>query len=77
MKAAILALIVGAFLNTSTVNGQAWSLGSVAAIVIMGLYLKISMDKRFEELKACLKDGDIPPEIEEASPHIPENTDEK
>ena len=52
-------------------------MGSVAAIVIMGLYLKISMDKRFEELKACLKGGDIPPEIEEASPHIPENTDEK
>ena len=77
MKAAILALIVGALLNTGTVNGRAWSMGSVAAIVIMGLYLKISMDKRFEELKACLKDGDIPPEIEEASLHTPENTNEK
>ena len=34
MKAAILALIVGALLNTGSVNGRAWSLGSVAAIVI-------------------------------------------
>ena len=77
MKAAILALIVGAFLNTGTVNGRAWSLGSVAAIVIMGLYLKLCMDKHFEELRACMKDGGTPPEIEESSPHTPENTNEK
>ena len=37
MKAALFALVLGAFLNLSTFGGQVWPIGSVAAIVIMGV----------------------------------------
>ena len=56
MKTAILALTVGVFLNLSTFEGQVWPIGSVAAIVIMGVWIKSSMDRHFEELKRRLKD---------------------
>lgn len=51
MKVAILALAVGVFLNLSTFEGQVWPIGSVAAIVIMGAWIKFSMDRHFEELE--------------------------
>ena len=58
MKAAILALAVGVFLNLSTIGGHVWviGLGSVAAIVIMGVWIKFSMDRHFEELERRLRD---------------------
>ena len=56
MKIAILALAVGIFLNMSVYDGQVWPIGSVAAIVIMGVWIKFSMDRRFERLEEQLKD---------------------
>ena len=56
MKAALFALVLGAFLNLSTFGGQVWPIGSVAAIVIMGAWIKFSMDRRFERLEEQLKD---------------------
>ena len=56
MKAALFALVLGAFLNLSTFGGQVWPIGSVAAIVIMGVWIKFSMDRRFERLEEQLTD---------------------
>lgn len=56
MKAVILALVLGIFLNMSTYGGQMWPIGSVAAIVIMGVWIKFSMDRHFEELDKQIKD---------------------
>ena len=56
MKAALFALVLGAFLNLSTFGGQVWPIGSVAAIVIMGVWIKFSMDRRIERLEEQLKD---------------------
>ena len=56
MKAALFALVLGALLNLSTFGGQVWPIGSVAAIVIMGVWIKFSMDRRFERLEEQLKD---------------------
>ena len=59
MKAVVLALALGALLNTSIVEGRAWSLGSIVAVVIMGVWIKTSMDRHFEELKEQMKqDGE-------------------
>ena len=44
------------FLNMSVYDGQVWPIGSVAAIVIMGVWIKFSMDRRFEELEKQIKD---------------------
>lgn len=49
------ALILGIFLNASTIGGISWSIGSVVAVVIMGIYIKTSQDMHFEELKSLLK----------------------
>lgn len=57
MKAVLLALVLGGFLNMSAISGQVYPLGSVAAIVIMGVWIKSSMDKHFEELNEQLKNG--------------------
>lgn len=51
MKVVILALVLGVFLNMSTYGGQVWPVGSVAAAVIMGVWVKTSMDRRFEKLE--------------------------
>lgn len=59
MKAALFALVLGAFLNLSTFGGQVWPIGSVAAIVIMGVWIKFSMDRRFERLEEQLKDQSV------------------
>lgn len=40
----------------STVAGTSWPIGSIVAVVIMGIYIKINQDKRFEELKSMLDD---------------------
>ena len=59
MKAVGLALALGAFLNMSTFEGRSWPLGTVAAVIIMGVWIKTSMDKHFEELKEQMKqDGE-------------------
>ncbi len=51
----ILALIVGVLLNMSTSGGQVWPIGSVIAVVIMGVWLKGHIDRRFDALEAKLK----------------------
>ena len=56
MIAVILALALGIFLNMSTYGGQVWSIGSVAAIVVMGVWIKLSMDRHLEELERRLSD---------------------
>lgn len=56
MKAVISALVLGGFLNLSTFGGQMWPIGSVVAIVIMGVWIKLSMDKCFEELERQIRD---------------------
>lgn len=55
MKAVVLALVLGIFLNVSTFGGQVWPVGSVVAIVIMGVWIKLSMDRQFEELGKQIK----------------------
>lgn len=57
MKEVVLALVLGCFLNLSTFGGQAYPIGSVFAIVIIGIWLKSAMDKHFEELKRQMRDG--------------------
>ena len=52
----VAALILGIFLNMSTVAGTSWPIGSIIAVVIMGIYIKINQDKRFDELKSILDD---------------------
>lgn len=59
MKIAILALTVGAFLNMSTFGGQVWPIGSVAAIVIMGVWINCSVDRHFEELERRIQDHGV------------------
>lgn len=54
MKAVILALALGVFLNLSTFEGKVWPIGSVAAIVVMGIWIKFSMDRHFEDLERRL-----------------------
>nr|WP_325195876.1 hypothetical protein [uncultured Oscillibacter sp.] len=55
MKWIIAALVLGIFLNMSTAGGTSWPIGSVVAVVIMGIYIKTSQDRHFEELKNILK----------------------
>lgn len=55
MKWILAALVLGIFLNASTIGGISWSIGSVVAVVIMGIYIKTSQDMHFEELKSLLK----------------------
>ncbi len=64
VKIAILALAVGIFLNMSVYDGQVWSIGSVAAIVIMGVWIKFFMDRHFEELERRLRDQDVSQNVE-------------
>ena len=64
MKAAFFALALGIFLNLSTYGGQVWPIGSVAAIVIMGVWIKFSMDRRFEELENRIKNQGVSQNIE-------------
>ncbi len=59
MKAAFFALALSIFLNLSTYGGQVWPIGSVAAIVIMGVWIKFSMDRRFEELENRIKNQGV------------------
>ena len=64
MIAVILALALGIFLNMSTYGGQVWPVGSVAAIVIMGVWIKFSMDRRFEELESRFRDQGVSQNVE-------------
>lgn len=57
MKWIIAVLGLGIFLNMSTVGGTSWPIGSVVAVVIMGIYIKTSQDRHFEELKNILKEN--------------------
>lgn len=47
----ILALILGLIGNTLSVGGMIWPFGSVIAVVIMGIYVKVNMDKHFKKLE--------------------------
>jgi len=53
----ILALVLGVLLNMSTVGGQVLPIGSVVAIVLVGVWLKSHIDYRFDMLEAELKKG--------------------
>lgn len=64
MLAVILALALGIFLNMSTYGGQVWPIGSVVAIVIMGVWIKFSMDRRFEELENRIKNQGVSQNVE-------------
>ena len=64
MIAVILALALGIFLNMSTYGGQVWPVDSVAAIVIMGVWIKFSMDRRFEELESRFRDQGVSQNVE-------------
>lgn len=55
MKWVLTALVLGIFLNMSSAGGNAWPIGSVVAVVIMGIYIKSSQDRHFEEIKRILK----------------------
>lgn len=57
MAAVILALVLGVLLNMSTFGGQAYPVGSVAAIVIIGVWIKSAMDKHFADLKEQIRSG--------------------
>ena len=52
----IAALGLGIFLNMSTAGGNSWPIGSVVAVVIMGVFIKMNQDKHFKELKDILKE---------------------
>jgi hypothetical protein len=56
MKWVLAALVLGIFLNGSSIGGEPWPIGSVVAVVIMGIYIKTSLDRHFEELKNLLKE---------------------
>lgn len=64
MKVVILALVLGGFLNLSTFGGQVWPVGSVAAVVIMGVWIKFSMDRRFEELERRIGNQGVSQNVE-------------
>lgn len=64
MKAMISALVLGGFLNLSTFGGQMWPIGSVVAIVIMGVWIKFSMDQRFGELENRIKNQGVGQNVE-------------
>lgn len=54
-----MSLSLGALLNMSIIEGRAWPPGSVAAVLITGVWIKTSMDRQFEELKEQMKqDGE-------------------
>lgn len=58
MKWIVASLVLGIFLNMSSVGGTSWPIGSVVAVVIMGTYIKTNQDKHFEELKKMLQNKD-------------------
>lgn len=55
MIAIILALVLGILLNGYSNGGIVYPIGSVVAIVIMGIYLKHNQDVHFDELKKILE----------------------
>ena len=59
MLAVILAMALGIFLNMSTYGGQVWPIGSVAAIVVMCVWIKLSMDRHLEELERRLRNQGV------------------
>lgn len=50
MKYVLAAIFAGAFFNASSINGQPWNLGTIAAVVIMGIWLKKTIDEHFARL---------------------------
>lgn len=54
MKMIVAALVLGAIGNTGQWFGTSWPIGSVIAIVIMGVYVKKCVDKHFQDLNARL-----------------------
>lgn len=64
MLAVILAMALGIFLNMSTYGGQVWPIGSVAAIVVMCVCIKLSMDRHLEELERRLRNQGVSQNVE-------------
>ncbi|MCI8811638.1 MAG: hypothetical protein HFG12_00110 [Oscillibacter sp.] len=64
MLAVILAMALGIFLNMSTYGGQVWPIGSVAAIVVMCVWIKLSMDRHLEELERRLRNQGVSQNVE-------------
>lgn len=50
-----MALVLGRFLNMPAFGGRTYPIGSAAAVVIIGIWIKASVDKHFEELKEQMK----------------------
>ncbi len=57
MMIPILTLVLGVLLNMSAAGGQVWPIGSVVTAVIMGVWLKGHVDRRFDALEAQLKEN--------------------
>ena len=64
MLAVILAMALGIFLNMSTYGGQVWPIGSVAAIVVMCVWIKLSMDRHLEVLERRLRNQGVSQNVE-------------
>ena len=50
MKYILAALLLGGFFNMSSIHGVSYPIGSVIAIVIMGAWLKNTIDNHFAKL---------------------------
>lgn len=50
MKYILAALLLGGFFNTTSINGISYPIGSVIAIVIMGVWIKHTIDEHFAKL---------------------------
>jgi len=50
MKYILAALLLGGFFNMTSINGISYPIGSVIAIVIMGVWIKRTIDDHFARL---------------------------
>ena len=65
MKILIAAFLVGIIGNMTKLMGESWPIGSVAAIVIVGGYLKHYIDVKFAALEQSIRDRAKAPEPED------------
>lgn len=69
MKMIVLSLVLGAIGNTAELFGKPWPIGSVIAIVIMGVYIKKCIDKHFHDINARFDKFFSPSNTEKQSDH--------
>ena len=65
MKILVAAFLVGIIGNMTKLMGESWPIGSVAAIVIVGGYLKHYIDVKFAALEQSIQDRAKAPEPED------------